>query len=80
MNTTFVGIKEFRQDISGYAKKARNAKTRFVVVNRNKPLFEVTPFEEDETLGSLFNAIRAAKEDVRKGRVYTQDQILAEFA
>ena len=79
MNTTFVGIKDFRQDISGYAKKARNAKMRFVIMNRNKPLFEVTPFAEDETMDSLFNAVLAAKEDVRKGRVYTQDQILAEF-
>lgn len=80
MNTTFVGIKDFRRNISGYAKKARSAKTRFVVVNRNKPLFEVTPFAEDETMDSLFNAVLAAHEDVRKGRVYTQAEMLAEFA
>ena len=79
MNTTFVGIKEFRQNISGYVKRARGANVRFVVVNHNKPLFEVTPFAEDETLDSLFADILVAEEDIVKGKVYTQDAILAEL-
>ena len=80
MNTTFVGIREFRRNISWYAKKARGAKTRFIVISRNKPLFEVTPFAEDETLDSLFADILAAEKDVAERKVYTQDEILAELA
>ncbi len=80
MNTTFVGVKEFRQNLSGYAAKARRNKTRLVVVNRAKPLFTVTPFAEDATLDSLFADILAAEEDIAKKRVRTQEEILAEFA
>lgn len=80
METKFVGVKEFRQNIADFAKKARTKKTRFVVVNRNKPLFEITPFAEDETLGSLFNDILLAKKDVKEGRIHTEEAILAEFS
>ena len=79
MNTKFIGIKEFRQNIADYAKKARAAKTRFVIVNRNKPLFEITPFKEEETLDSFFAAVQMAKKDVAAGRVYTEAEILAEL-
>lgn len=80
MNTKFVGVREFRQDIAGYAKRARNPKTRFVVVSRSKPLFEITPFAENETIESLFNDILAAKRDIAEGKVYTEDEVLAELA
>lgn len=80
MDTKFVGIKEFRQNISEYVRKARKANTRFVVVNHNKPLFEMMPFDEDETLDSLFSDVLKAKKDVAEGKVYTQEQILAELA
>lgn len=74
MNTKFVGIKEFRQNISEYAKKAGS--TRFIIVNHKKPLFEIKAFEKNETLDSLFASIIQAKEDVSRGRVYTQEQML----
>lgn len=47
MNTKFVGIKDFRQNISEYAKRAQKGDSRFVIMNRNKPLFEIKPFAED---------------------------------
>jgi len=80
METKFVGVKEFRQNISDFAKQAKNAKKRFVVVNRNKPLFEIVPFAENETLDSFFNDILMAKKDVKEGRVHTEVDILAEFS
>lgn len=76
MNTKFIGIKEFRQNITAYAKKARAGKTRFVVMSHKKPLFEVIPFDNDVELDSVYEAIARAKEDVAKGRVYTHDEIL----
>ena len=79
MNTKFIGVKEFRQNIAAYAKKARSAKTRYIVVNRNVPLFELTPFDESESLDSIFNEVMKAKADVAAGKFYTQEQILADL-
>jgi hypothetical protein len=79
MNTKFIGIKEFRQNIAKYATKAQGARTRFIVVNHNRPMFEVTPFAPNTTLDSLFSDILAAKKDIATGKVFTQDEILAEL-
>jgi len=80
MVTKLVGIKEFRANISEYAKKARKGNVRFIVMNRNNPLFELKPFAEDAELDSLFADILKAKEDIKRGRVYSQEDILAEFS
>lgn len=80
MNIKLVGIKKFRQNISSYTQKARKSNTRFIVMNRNKPLFELKPFKEDEGLENIFTDILAAKEDIKKGRVYSQEYILKEFS
>ena len=45
-----------------------------------KPLFELKPFKEDQKLENIFADIIVAKEDIKKGRVYSQEDILAEFA
>ena len=74
MNTKFVGIKEFRQNISKYAKGAK--KTRYVVVRHKKPLFEIKSFDDDESIDSLFESIQEARRDVAEGRVYTHEQIM----
>lgn len=75
MNTKFIGIKDFRQNISKYAKSAKS--TRYIVVSHNKPLFEVTPFEENETLDSFYESIIKAKKDVAEGRVHTEKEVFA---
>lgn len=80
MTTKLIGIKEFRQNISEFTQKARTEGVRFVIMNRNKPLFELKPFSEDEELESIFADIVMAKKDVKEGRVYSQKDILAEFA
>ncbi len=80
MNTKFVGIKDFRANISDYVTRARKKNARYIVVNRNKPLFELTPFAEDVTLDTLFSDILAAKRDIREGKLYTHDDILAELS
>lgn len=80
MNTQFIGIKDFRQKIAEYAKKARVNKTRYIVVSHKKPLFEVTPFEDGETLDSFFAEIVEAKKDVAEGRVYSEKEVLEMIA
>jgi hypothetical protein len=80
MITKLIGVKEFRANISNFVKKAQKSDTRFVVVNRTTPLFELKPFGVDAELGDVFSDIVAAKKDVKRGNVYSQDDILAEFA
>ena len=75
MNTKFIGVKDFRQNMADYAKKAQSKKTRFVVMNRSKPLFEITPFEEDEDYSSLYDELMKAKADVAAGNFYTHEEV-----
>ncbi len=79
MYTKFIGIKDFRANISEYAKRARKGGTRYIVVNRNKPAFEVTPFDNDETLDTLFSDIAKAENDIKKRHFYTYDEVLKEL-
>lgn len=80
MNTQFVGIKDFRQKIAEYARKASENKTRYIVVSHKKPLFEVTPFAEDETLDTFLVAIQEGERDLAAGRVHTEEEVLAMLA
>jgi len=80
MTTKLIGIKDFRQNISAYVKKAQKGNVRFVVTNRNAPLFEIKPFPEDLELMDFFNDIMKAREDAKKGRLYTQEEVLARFS
>ena len=80
MTTKLIGIKEFRQNISDFTQKAQKGNERYIIMNRNKPLFELKPFKDDQDLEDIFTDIIVAKEDIKKGRVYSQDDILAEFA
>ena len=80
MTTKIIGIKDFRTNISNYVKKARLGNVRYIVMNRNKPLFEIKPFSENEELENIFSDILKAKNDIKKGRLYSQDNILKEFA
>lgn len=79
MNTKFIGIKDFRQNMALYAKEARAKKSRLVVMSRNTPLFALEPFDEDESYESLYNKVTKAKADVAAGRTYSQEKIMREF-
>jgi len=76
MNTKFIGVRDFRQKMNEYATKARTQKTRYIVVSHKKPLFEITPFNDEETLDSFYASIIQAKEDVADGKVHTHDEIM----
>ena len=79
MNTKFIGVKDFRQNMSDYAKRARDGESRFIVMNRNKPLFELKPFADDVYLDSFVESVLAAEKDVAAGRIHSEEEILDEF-
>lgn len=73
---TTVGLKEFRANVAKYAKRACNNAEEVVVTSHNKPLFKVTPLDEQVYSDSLLEAVQAGKRDRSAGRVYTQEQVL----
>lgn len=79
MNTKFVGIKDFRKNIADYVERARVGNARFIVMNRNKPLFEIKPFAEDEYLDSFVSSVVKAEAEVAKGKYHTEAEVMAEL-
>jgi antitoxin (DNA-binding transcriptional repressor) of toxin-antitoxin stability system len=79
MNTKFIGVKDFRQNISDYAKRAQKGDARYIVMNRNKPLFEIKAFADDEYLDSFVADILKAEADMARGNVHTQGEVMKEL-
>lgn len=79
MNTKFIGVKDFRQNISDYAKRARKGDARYIIMNRNKPLFEIKAFAEDEYLDSFVADVLKAEADVVRGHYHAQEEVLKEL-
>ncbi len=79
MTTKTIGIKEFRANISDVVTKAQKGNVRYIVMNRNKPLFELKPFKKDATIDTLIEEINEARMDVKKGRLHSQSEVLKEF-
>lgn len=80
MTTQFLGLKEFRQNLSTYTKKAKIKNIRFIILKKNVPVLEVKPLDEKQfTLEKLAMEIAEARKQVKQGKVYTQEQIMKEF-
>ena len=78
MTTKFIGIKEFRQNISKLAKRSIKNNQRLVVLNRNTPIFEVNPLSgADQTLESLALGIQQGLADA-KAAVEAAPKVLKE--
>lgn len=43
-----VGLRELRENLPVYAEKVQRGSS-FVVVKKSKPLFRITPYDEDES-------------------------------
>ena len=79
MTTKLIGIKDFRQNISAYVNKARKKKARYIVTNRNIPMFEIVPFDEEfgeEAYASFLDGL----DDIKHGRVHSQEEVLKMFS
>ena len=80
MTTKLIGVKEFRQNIATLYKKATKNNWRFIVLNRNKPIFKVEPLsKKDATLEKLAIDIAEAREDIKKGRLYDFEEVCKEL-
>lgn len=76
MTTRIVGIKEFRQHMAVISETARKKKQRLIIMRNNKPLFELRPLDAKMTgIEKLLRDIEKARDDVKKGRTFTLDQV-----
>ena len=79
MTTKLVGLKEFRQNLSSLTKLVETKQVRLIVLKKNKPVLEVNPIFDDEeaTLEALGmeKQIAKAREQVKKGEVYTLEEV-----
>ena len=77
MTTKFIGMKEFRQNMTKYSEQSRKKKIRFIVLRKNKPIMEVTPInEEDYAYLRLKKELDEAEAQIRNGDYYTHEEVL----
>jgi hypothetical protein len=50
MKTYFIGIKEFRENMTKISKKFEGKKVRFIVMNHLRPMFEAYTIADKEAL------------------------------
>ncbi len=48
-NNTIVGLKELRENIETYISKVKEGDS-FIVVKKSKPVFRISPLEDDDSL------------------------------
>lgn len=80
MTTKFVGMKDFRQNMSKYAIQANKENVKFIVLKKNTPVLEINPIDQKE-----FAYVRLSKEldesekQVKNGESFTQEEVMKEF-
>ncbi len=80
MTIKTIGIKEFRQNITTIWKNAQKKKIKYIVMYHSQPILEVTPIDKKtNALEKLAADIAEAREQVKRGEVYTQEEIMKEF-
>ncbi len=76
----FVGVKEFRNNISNYIAKAQKSGKKIILTVNNIPTFEMRPIKKEQVYSKQFIAdILEAEEDVKHGRVYSHEYVLKKF-
>lgn len=76
MTTKFIGVREFRQNISELYKTAQKKNIKYIVLNKNKPVFEVRSISEKESsLEQLLATTREARQDKKSGRMYSLESL-----
>ncbi|MBU1177888.1 hypothetical protein KJ903_01585 [Patescibacteria group bacterium] len=71
MTTKLIGVREFRQNVSALYVKAQKNNWRFVVLNRNQPIFMVEPLSKKDTVVEKLAAdVAKARGEVKRGKIY----------
>ncbi|PIQ77671.1 hypothetical protein COV82_03255 [Candidatus Peregrinibacteria bacterium CG11_big_fil_rev_8_21_14_0_20_46_8] len=80
MTTKFIGMKDFRQNMATYTKKAKQQNVRFIILKKNVPVLEIKAIDEKEiTLEKLAEDVAEARKQIKRGEVYTQAEVMKEL-
>ena len=78
--TRIIGSKEFRENFSKILDEAQKKNVHFIVMRHSEILANVTPpTKKDEALEQLAAEIAEAREQVKRGEVYTEEELAKEF-
>ncbi len=76
MTTKFVGLKDFRQNLTKYVDK----NVRLIVLKKNVPILEVNPIDEKEyAYMKLRKELDEAEQQIREGKFHSQEEVMKEF-
>ncbi len=76
MNTKFIGMKEFRQNMTKYSEQARKKKIRYIVLKKNTPMLEIIPInEKDYAYLRLKKELDEAEKQIKNGEYFTHEEI-----
>lgn len=76
MTTKLIGIKKFRENISQIWKEAQKKEVQYIILYHSKPVFTLNPIrEEDMVFQKLAQEIKEAREEVRRGEIYSEEEI-----
>ena len=77
MVTKFIGMREFRDNMAKYTKKTKKG-VRYIVLKKNVPVLDIRPIDEKQfAMERLSAEIEEARKEVREGKVYTHEEVLA---
>lgn len=80
MVTKFIGMKEFRQNMTKYSKEAKKNNVKYIVLKKNIPVFEITPItEKDYAYIKLEKELKEAEEQIKRGECYTLEEVKQMF-
>ncbi len=80
MTTKFIGMKDFRQNMSKYTKESNEFKIKFIVLKKNVPVLEINPIDEKEyAYMKLSKELNEAEQQIKEGKSYTQEEVMLEF-
>ena len=80
MTTKLIGVREFRQNMTALYEKAIKNKLRYIVLNRNKPVFKIEPLnKKDFIIEKLAEDIKEARAEVKKGNIYDFEKVCKEL-
>jgi len=76
METHFIGTKELRQNMAKVVRNTKVKNRRFIVMRKNKPVFELRPLSTNDMLVESFRKdIEEARSDKKSKKIYSQEDV-----
>ncbi len=80
MTTKMIGIKKFRENITSIWQESNDKKIRYIVLYHSTPVLEVNPIGDEElVLEDLIPEVKKARQQIKKGEVFSEEEIMKEF-